>query len=133
MVMGIVTASFLCSETALVSGWLGEVAVTTGSTTPVPAADAIWWRAQVVRNLCNQNEQLDRRTRPLMLAQIAAILLAMVTLVAFLLTSESLAGGLIGGLGDLMGGTLAALLAVAAAVSLAIGGLVAWQAAREQS
>lgn len=121
----------VCRETATVSSWLSDVATETESTTFVPAADAIWWRAQVVRNLCDQDDQLDKRTRPLMLVQMAAVLLTLVTAVGFVLTSETVLGGLIGSLGGLLGGTPAAVLAVAALLSLVTGGLVALQVARE--
>jgi hypothetical protein len=121
----------VCREAATVSNWLSAVALETERTTSVPAADAIWWRAQVVRNLCDQEEQLDKRTRPLMLVQMAAVLLTVVTIVGFVLTSDTVLGGLIGNLGDLLGGAPAAVLAVAALLSLVTGGLVALQVARE--
>ena len=120
-----------CREAAAVSSWLGEAARRTEKTTSVPAAETIWWRAQVVRKLCDQDSRMERRTRPLVLTQIAAMLLAVVTGIGLLLTSESVLEGIIGSLGSLVGGNIAAVLAVAAVASLASGALVAWQAARE--
>ena len=66
-----------------------------------------------------------------MWVQMAAVLLTAVTIVAFVLTSDTVLGGLIGSLGDLLGGAPAAVLAVAALLSLVTGGLVALQVARE--
>ena len=121
----------VCRDAAAVTNWLAEVARATERTTPVPAAEAIWWRAQVVRSLCDQDDRVDRRTRPLVLVQMVAVFLTLATTVGFLLTSDSVLPGFTESLGSLLGGASAALIAVAAALSLLTGGLVAWQVARE--
>jgi len=124
-----------CRETASVAGWLQRAAGESEVATLVPEASAIWWRAQVVKRLCADEERIDRRVRPLVLAQIVALGLAIATILAAALTSEITA--------DLLRGFItfaeqsgfavgtATLLAVAALASLAASAFIAWRTSAE--
>jgi len=121
-----------CRESIMVASWMQGAARTAGQTTPLPDAQSIWWRSRVVRQLCEREDRIERRTRPLMLVQGIATLLVVTTIVGLVLTSESLFGALgsvIGGSGA-MAGVPTALVA-GAIVSLGAGAVVAWRMSSE--
>ncbi|MDH3255451.1 MAG: hypothetical protein OEM62_10695 [Acidobacteriota bacterium] len=124
-----------CRETVSVADWLRLAAGESDDMTLVPEASAIWWRAQVVKRLCDREERIHRRARPLALVQVVALAVSMATIVAVALTSEITA--------DLLNGFIsfaeqsgfavgtATLLAVAALASLAASALIAWRTSAE--
>jgi hypothetical protein len=114
-----------------ITRWLREVAAETERAARVPSAESIWWRAQVIKKLSEVEERELRRVRPLALAHIVGVALAVVTVVGILLGSAPQAVGLIEGVTRLLGDAGAAILAIAALGSAATGAFIAWRASEE--
>jgi hypothetical protein len=124
-----------CQESMMVASWMQGAAVASRQTAPLPDAQSIWWRSRVVKQLCDQERKIDRRTRPLMLVQGISTLLVVTTGVGILVTSESL-GGLLGSVveaavGSGVAGGVPAALVATALVSLGAGAVVAWRMSSE--
>ena len=120
-----------CRDAVAVTTWLGDVAARTSREVIAPSAESIWWRAQVVRKLCDRDDREYRRAKPLAWIQVGGVTLAAVTVVSILLSEGWIADGLVGRLVGLVGGSGPVVLAIAALASLATGALVAWQAFQE--
>ena len=121
-----------CRESVMVASWMQEAAQAEAGKTPLPDAQSIWWRSRVVRQLCEREERIERRTRPLMLVQGIATFLVIATIVSFVLTSEAVFGALgsvVGGSGTASG--VSAALVAAVIVSLGAGAVVAWRLSSE--
>jgi hypothetical protein len=121
-----------CRESVMVASWMQEVARTAGRATPLPDAQSIWWRSRVVKQLCEREDRIERRTRPLMLVHGIATFLVIATIVGFVLTSEAVfgvLGAVVGGSGTANG--VPAALVAAVIVSLGAGAVLAWRLSSE--
>ncbi|MCP4654625.1 MAG: hypothetical protein GY856_04305 [bacterium] len=117
----------LCQETLQVAGSLRRLAA--GDQPRLPSAGQIWWKAEIIRQLTERDEQIRKATRPILWGQaIGLVVLGAAFLLAVLWAPQLDAGSsgwLLGGpLGELMTGS-AWLPVILGAVLAPLLGLVA--------
>lgn len=124
-----------CREVSTVAGWLVASAADPAVLPMIPESDALWWRSRIVRELCERDEAVDRRTRPLIVVQGASALLAVIGLMGVALSNDAVNAVLdsaFAGSGQAVGlSGMAAVMVGTALLSLGAAGLVAWRLAGE--
>lgn len=124
-----------CRDATLVAGWLATAVRVEERTVSLPDPQDLWWRSRVVRELCEKEHRIDRRTWPLTLVQGVATSVVVVTTVVALAGTETVVGllntvlGIAGAVGDQA--TVPAALLGAAVVSLGAGAVMVWRLSTE--
>ncbi|HWM93248.1 MAG TPA: hypothetical protein VN493_20970 [Thermoanaerobaculia bacterium] len=67
---------------------LRQLARETRPAKPLPSAEQIWWRAEVIRRLVSREEAARRAERPLLWSQAAGFVLVLVGLLSFFVSQE---------------------------------------------
>ncbi len=67
---------------------LRQLARETRPTKPLPSAEQIWWRAEVIRRLVSREEAARHAERPLLWSQAAGLFLVVAALLSLFLAGE---------------------------------------------
>ena len=67
---------------------LRQLARETRPTKPLPNAEQLWWKAEVIRRLVSQDEAVRQAERPILWSHAAALLLVLVCPLAFFVSQE---------------------------------------------
>ena len=67
---------------------LRQLARETRPAKPLPTAEQLWWRAEVIRRLVSREEAVRKAERPLLWSQAAGLLLVLLGLLFFLVSRE---------------------------------------------
>lgn len=67
---------------------LRQLARETRATKPLPNAEQLWWKAEVIRRLVSQEETARQAERPLLWSQAAGLVLVLMGLLAFFVSQE---------------------------------------------
>ena len=67
---------------------LRQLARETRPTNPLPSAEQIWWRAEVIRRLVAREEAALKAERPLLWSQAAGLILVLAALLSLFISGE---------------------------------------------
>lgn len=67
---------------------LRQLARETRPAKPLPSAEQLWWRAEVIRRLVERDEAVRQAEKPLLWSQAAGLLLVIVALLSLVVSGE---------------------------------------------
>lgn len=67
---------------------LRQLASQTRPAKPLPSAEQLWWRAEVIRRLVERDRAIQQAEKPLLWSQAAGLFLVIVALLSLVVTGE---------------------------------------------